>query len=203
MEIPEIHHKRQDEKTLDNQLMEAIRDYGDIDAFRNLYERYSPAVFGVSYKIVRNRTLSEDIVQETFWRIWHNSAKYDFSKGKFTSWMFRIARNLSIDVIRRNNRLSLQPVFEEQTQDNSDLTGQTDVDLADLAWAEIRHREIRSMIKRLPPKQVDIITWIYFQGKTRREIAKEQDIPFGTVNTRAKLALRKLGKMLSEKGMEA
>ena len=183
--------------------MEAIRDYGDIVAFRDLYDKYSSAVLGLSYKIVRNRALAEDIVQETFWRIWHNSAQYDFSKGRFTSWMFGIAKNLSIDALRRNKRVSLQPVFEEQTQDKGEQTDQTDdADIADLAWAEVRHREIRSMIKLLPPEQLDVIIWIYFQGKTRREIAREQDIPFGTVNTRAKLALKKLQMMLSEKGME-
>lgn len=183
--------------------MEAIRDYGDIVAFRDLYDKYSPAVLGLSYRIVRNRALAEDIVQETFWRIWHNSAQYDLAKGRFTSWMFGIARNLSIDALRRNKRVSLQPVFEEQTQDKNQETEKSDdEDIADLAWAEVRHREIRSLIQLLPREQLDVIIWIYFQGKTRREISKEQSIPFGTVNTRARLALKKLQTMLADKGMD-
>ncbi len=203
MEIVDKKQAARDESVANNELMEAIRDYGDIVAFRDLYDKYSSAVLGLSFRIVRNRTLAEDIVQETFWRIWHNSAQFDGSKGRFTSWMFGIARNLSIDAIRRNKRVTLQPVFEEQTSDGDDNSVLTeDEDVADMAWAEVRHKEIRSMIKLLPPEQFDVIVWIYFQGKTRREIAKEQDIPFGTVNTRARLALKKLQAMLSDRGMD-
>lgn len=203
MEIVEKKQAIKDEAAANIELMEAIRDYGDIVAFRDLYDKYSSAALGLSYKIVRNRKLAEDIVQETFWRIWHNSAQFDGSKGRFTSWMFGIARNLSIDAIRRNKRVTLQPVFDEQTQDegvNSVLT--EDEDMADLAWAEVRHKEVRSVIKMLPPEQLDVIIWIYFQGKTRRQIAQEQNIPFGTINTRARLALKKLQAMLAEKGMD-
>ncbi|MFK7800905.1 MAG: RNA polymerase sigma factor [Anaerolineae bacterium] len=182
--------------------MIAIRDYGDVVAFRTLYDKYASAVLGLSYKIVGNRALAEDIAQETFWRIWQNAAQFDSSKGRFTSWMFGIGRNLSIDALRKNKRVTLQPIFDEQTQSEAgEETHALDDDVADLAWAEVRHREIRSVINELPPDQMNVIIWIYFQGKTRREIAAEQNIPFGTINTRARLALKKLHALLEERGM--
>lgn len=203
MEIVEAQQKAKDISAEDNKMMVAIRDSGDVVAFRSLFDKYSSAVLGLSYKIVGNRTLAEDIVQETFWRIWHNSAQFDGSKGKFTSWMFGIARNLSIDAIRRNKRVSLQPVFDEQTQagETDKMQASETEDVADLAWAEVRHREIRKVIKELPPEQLNVIIWIYFQGKTRRQIAEEQNIPFGTINTRARLAIKKLQVLLADRGM--
>lgn len=202
MEIVETKKKSNDESVENSDLMIAIRDYGDVVAFRALYDRYASAVLGLSYRIVGNRALAEDIAQETFWRIWQNAAQFDASKGRFTSWMFGIGRNLSIDALRKNKRVTLQPVFDEQTQSDSVDTSLTvDDDVADLAWAEVRHREIRSVINELPPDQMNVIIWIYFQGKTRREIAAEQNIPFGTINTRARLALKKLHALLEERGM--
>ena len=203
MEVAKKKTTTNEESAENSDLMIAIRDYGDVVAFRTLYDKYSSAVLGLSYKIVGNRTLAEDIVQETFWRIWQNSAQFDPSKGRFTSWMFGIGRNLSIDALRKNKRVTLQPVFDEQTQDESAESGPVaQDDVADLAWAQVRHREIKAVIEHLPKDQVDVIHWIYFQGKTRREIAAEQNIPFGTVNTRARLALKKLHALLTERGMD-
>ncbi|MEM9776340.1 MAG: sigma-70 family RNA polymerase sigma factor, partial [Chloroflexota bacterium] len=103
----------------------------------------------------------------------------------------------------RNKRVTLQPVFDEQTQaGEADKMQASEVeDVADLAWAEVQHREIREVIKELPPEQLNVIIWIYFQGKTRRQIAEEQSIPFGTINTRARLAIKKLQVLLADRGM--
>ena len=203
MELAKRKTTTNDESAENSDLMVAIRDYGDVVAFRTLYDKYSSAMLGLSYKIVGNRALAEDIVQETFWRIWQNAHQFDPSKGRFTSWMFGIGRNLSIDALRKNKRVTLQPVFDEQTQDEAmDSQTSENEDVADLAWAKVRHREIRSVMQHLPSEQMDVLIWIYFHGKTRREIAAEQNIPFGTINTRARLALKKLHALLEERGMD-
>ena len=158
-------------------------------------------VLGLSYKIVGNRALAEDITQETFWRVWHNASQFNAKRGNFTSWMFGIARNLSIDALRKYKRVTHQPLFEEQTKDDDGptewLTG-SDQDIADLAWASIEKVQIVEAIKELPEEQRQVVIWTFFQGKTRRQIAEEFEIPLGTVNTRAKLALKKLQTLLAD-----
>ncbi|MEM7798132.1 MAG: sigma-70 family RNA polymerase sigma factor [Chloroflexota bacterium] len=191
------------EKTENDILIQAIQERGDVEAFQKLFDRYSPLVMGLSYKIVGNRTLAEDIAQETFWRIWNNAASFDRTRGNFTSWMFGIARNLSIDTLRRNKRVTIQPIFDEHTQEGEGepLTSTEQDDIADLAWARVKHQQVKEAMKELPDDQHMIVLWIFFQGKTRRQIAEEHDIPLGTVNTRARLALKKLHNLLTKRGM--
>ena len=70
---------------------------GDSAALEALYDRYASRVLGISMKIVGDQALAEDILQETFWRVWQSAATYQSQLGAFTGWLFRIARNLSID----------------------------------------------------------------------------------------------------------
>ena len=78
-----------------------------------------------------------------------------------------------------------------------------DHDVADTALSLLRHKQVHGAITALPSEQRDVVEWIYFQGKTRRQIAQEQNIPFGTINTRARLALDKLKRVLQAQGFEA
>src|SRR5690349_7330487 len=73
------------------------------DALEALYDRYASTVFGVALKVIGDQPLAEDVLQETFWRVWQNAATYQSQRGTFTSWLFRIARNLAIDAYRRRN----------------------------------------------------------------------------------------------------
>ncbi len=74
------------------------------------------------------------------------------------------------------------------------------IDVADIAWVSIQQQQVHQALAELPPEQREVIEWIYFQGMTRREIAQEKNIPFGTINTRAQLALEKLGRALRANG---
>jgi len=74
--------------------------------------------------------------------------------------------------------------------------------VADAALSLMRHEQVHAAMITLPDEQRDVVEWIYFEGKTRRQIAQEQDIPFGTINTRAKLALDKLKRALQAQGFE-
>ena len=189
----------------DNDLYQRVKEHGDMDAFHKLYERYVPAVLGFSYRIIGNRELAEEIAQETFWRLWKNASSFDPVRGTFPNWMFGIARNLSIDSLRRVTRVTIQPLFDESERGDDAVSPPLKVDgelVAEEAWLKVKREQVRLAMAELPPEQRDVIIWIYFEGKTRREIAAEQNIPFGTVNTRARLALQKLQASLIIQGIE-
>ena len=72
----------------------------DQSAFSYLYDNYSGALFGVIYKMVENRELAEDVLQEAFVKIWNNFSNYDNLKGRLFTWMLNLTRNLTIDTLR-------------------------------------------------------------------------------------------------------
>lgn len=186
----------------DEQLMQHV-SRKDVPAFRQLYERYGGRVLGLSIKIVGDRALAEEITQETFWRIWHHAEAFHTTRGTFQNWLFGIARNLAIDTLRRHRQLHLEPFVEVHANGEGRTRPlQDEQDVVESALLSVQQGHVQEALACLPEEQRQVIDWIYFQGKTRREIALEMGIPFGTINTRARLALQKLRHALVERGYE-
>jgi len=190
------------EQLSDEQLMAHVQNQ-DRGAYRILYDRYKRAVLGLSYRIVGDSAVAEEIMQETFWRIWKNSDGFNHRRGTFPNWMFGIARNLSIDTVRRKKKFEMHPLPDDQFE--SESPGRplpADHDVQEIAWTSLQHQKIKLAMADLPDDQRDVVNWIYFKGMTRREIAHVHNIPFGTINTRARLALDKLKRSLLAMGVE-
>lgn len=185
----------------DEQLMAYIVS-GNDEALSVLYDRYAPAVMGFALRIVRDTTAAEDIVQETFWRIWNNSAAFQARKGKFASWMFGIVRNLAIDNWRRQ-QVRPQAAQSEAVVEQIAVRPDPAADVVETVWTAARHSLVRDALAVLPPEQFEVIELAYFYDRTRKEIAEETANPLGTVHTRARLALQKLRQALEERGIEA
>lgn len=202
--------KVDESRLTDEQLLQAVKDMGDIKAFQQLFERYSSTVMGLAYKLVGDHALAEEITQETFWRVWRNATSYNSERALFATWMFGIARNLCIDNLRKHGRVYLQSLSEDDDHNDAHTVSINQVkalqdaadSTAELTNTLIKHEHVHLALAELPSDQRDVIEWVYFQGKTRREIAQEQEIPFGTINTRARLALQKLKVALQDRGFE-
>jgi len=167
---------------------------GDSAALEALYDRYASRVLGLSIKIVSDQALAEDILQETFWRVWQSAGTYQPQLGAFTGWLFRIARNLSIDAYRRRN-VRPQAVMSSREQGDDPILEQTpdpDMDVAEQAQSILRNRQVRRALASLPSVQRQVIEMAYFNGMMRQEIAEATGEALGTIHTRARLALQKL-----------
>jgi len=165
---------------------------GDSAALEALYDRYASRVLGMALKVIGDQALAEDILQETFWRVWQNAAAYQSHLGPFTGWLFRIARNLSIDAYRRRN-VRPQAILSANGSDPIlDETPDPDMDVAEQAQAILTNRQIRNALASLPDVQRQVIELAYFYGMTRQEIAEATGEALGTIHTRARLALQKL-----------
>lgn len=178
----------------DEQLMSHIAE-GQETALAVLYDRYAAAVMGLAFKMIRDRTIAEEIVQETFYRVWDKSHAYHEYKGSFTSWLFRIARNLAIDGLRRQ-KVRPQAVESEQEQEHIERTGKANVNVAEAAWIAIKQEQVQTAVTQLPEEQRQVIELAFFGGMTRREIAAETGVALGTIHSRARLALQKLQEAL-------
>ncbi len=170
---------------------------GDIQAFEVLYDRYARPVFSLAYRMLGDGAEAEELLQETFVRVWQQAARYDARRGSFGSWVMSIAHNLAVDALRQRQRRPQRADF---------------VDLVDLPVAAIDERataleaaevsEIRDRVRRamaqLPEPQRQAIELAYFAGLTHSEIAAVLGEPLGTIKTRLRLAMQKLQHLLQD-----
>ena len=157
---------------------------------------------GISIKIIGDQAQAEDILQETFWRVWQSAATFQSQLGPFTGWLFRIARNLAIDAYRRRN---VRPQAFEGVNGSEtilDATPDPDMDVAEQAQLILQNQQVRKALESLPDVQRQVIEMAYFYGMTRQEIAEATGEALGTIHTRARLALQKLRGELEREEFE-
>ena len=173
----------------------------DAQALEMLYDRYAPTIMGLVVRWTGDRAAAEEIVQETFWRVWRHAASFRDRRGAFSSWLFGIARNLTIDLFRRQS-VRPQAARDEGEEQRIDRAPDPASDVPEAVWLAIRRRQVRAALNDLPAAQRAVIEMAYFRGMTRQEIAEAIGEPLGTVHTRARLALQKLREALKAQGFE-
>jgi RNA polymerase sigma-70 factor (ECF subfamily) len=161
---------------------------GDAEALRDLYERYGRIVYGLSYRLTRDTQLAEEATQDTFVTLWKRAGAYDPRRAKVTTWLFVIARNRAIELVRARMRVP-EPHDEVEP-------GGEDADPADLAQVADEAERIASAIAELPESQLEVIRLAYFDGLSHSEIAERLDQPLGTVKSRIRLGLDRLRALL-------
>ncbi|SRR5258706_5306710 len=189
-----------DDRT-DNELMTMI-SAGESEAFEMLYSRYAANIYQTVLRVVEDRALAEDLVQEVFWRVWRRSSRFAAERGQVASWLRAIARNVGVDELRR---LRAGPVLIRAEVEQSRMRELAD-DQADVVASAIKQEQrhlIVSALQQLPIEQRQVIELSYFGGRTYKEIAAALNHPLGTVKTRARLGLRKLKQALGMNGPRA
>jgi len=161
---------------------------GDENAFSEMYDRYCAALNGVIVRIVRDEEASQDVLQDSFIKVWKNIQSYDSSKGSFFTWMLNIARNTSIDALRKLKR---EGKSENQNWENS-------VDVIGTVQQNVNTIGLSKLVEQLPVEQRTMIEYQYFNGYTQQEVADELGMPLGTVKTRTRLAMRELRKWFTQ-----
>lgn len=162
----------------------------DEAAFSYLYDNYAAALNGVIYAMVNDFTISEDILQEAFLKIWNNIDAYDETKGKLYTWMRRITHNLTLDTLKSNQH-------KYQTKVVSDERVITNVSVNNNVFTKLDSQDFRRKLETLDKKQRLIIDMSYFQGYTQEEIARELEMPVGTVKTKIRSAIIELRKIFN------
>lgn len=157
----------------------------DDKAISLLYEHYGDTLYGVAYKVVKDDDLAQDILQESFIKIWKKADTYDPSKAKLFTWLFRITRNTSIDKLRSiNNKMDKEVQIDVSDVYNVGVEG-IRPDLLDM----------QDNLEKIELKYQIVLEALFFQGMTQQEASEELDIPLGTIKSRLKIGLRELGKI--------
>ena len=152
---------------------------GDKNALYSLYDKYSGALFGVVLRMCRDRELAEDLLQEIFLTIWEKIGQYDPAKGKFYTWAYRIARNKTLNALRKSDPLIQKEDLgvykdKEENKEAQDFDG------------------LYMEIDKLEEHHKKVIELVYFKGLTHREAHKEMDVPMGTFKSYVRQALNRL-----------
>jgi RNA polymerase sigma-70 factor (ECF subfamily) len=164
-------------------------------ALSELYDRYSRLVFSIALSALGDPADAEEVVQDVFLRVWERAETYHAEQGKMVAWLARIARNRSIDQLRRRN---VRP--EASSVAWEDLTIEP-ADGQDTEWmVELNQQgqRMRKALAELPVEQKEALALAYFQGLSHQEIADRLSQPLGTVKTRIRLGMQKLKILLTE-----
>ncbi len=189
-----VDRQREEARAEDERLIARVVE-GDRSAFEMLYDRYTSTVFGLALKMLGDREVAEDAVQEIFWRVWRRLGSFDRSRA-FAPWLFGIAHNYCIDELRRR-KVRPQSVYEDD--ENPILSEIADeADVGESALLAEQGRLVRSALEQLPEEQRQTLLLAYFGGLTQQEIAAKLGNPLGTVKTRMRLGLQKLRAVLQE-----
>jgi RNA polymerase sigma-70 factor (ECF subfamily) len=164
------------------------------DALGALYDRYHRLVFSLAIGIVEDQASAEEITLDVFTRILEKADTYQPQQAKVRTWLTSIARNQSIDILRRRG---VRP--EQNSLSWAELPAQAVpyVDnLEDLVDLSLRQERVRAALSHLSPEQKAALALVYFRGLTHRQVAETLDQPLGTIKTRLRLAIKKLREVL-------
>ncbi|MEG3619634.1 sigma-70 family RNA polymerase sigma factor [Magnetovibrio sp. PR-2] len=166
-------------------LLVRVADHQDKAAFGDLFTHFAPRVKSYVLKLGCSDTMAEDLAQQTLIQVWRKAKLFDASKAAASTWIFRIARNLRIDVLRKDTHYHY---------DDYDFS--TMADDSDSAEEHVSRDQtgdmMRKALSRLPQDQSEVIHLSFYDGLSHGEIATKLDLPLGTVKSRMRLAFTKL-----------
>lgn len=160
----------------------------DEKAFQRIYELYSPSLLGIIYSITRDKSVSQELLQDVFLKVWEKSDSFNPQKGRFFTWLLNIARNTAIDQLRsrdvKNNDKTvslsqLHHIFEAETQADADHIG------------------LQKYIDVLEPLCRKIIELLFFRGFTQKESAATLEMPLGTLKTKNRNCINQIRSQIN------
>ncbi|MES2826989.1 MAG: RNA polymerase sigma factor [Bacteroidota bacterium] len=178
--------KGYDDSNMERALIEGLRKK-DQKVLSCLYEMYAPALKGVISRIILHEEVTEDLLQETFVKIWNSFHQYQDNKGRLFTWMSTLARNVALDQLRRKSHIN--------SNKHVDL-GETvaEVDVLKTSIYNIDTIGLKALLRLLNPMQRKVLDMVYFEGYTHIEVAEALNLPLGTVKSRIRFALLELRK---------
>ena len=173
------------------ELLVAVAQRKDKKAFSDLFAHYAPRIKSYLMRQGASEASAEEMSQEAMLSVWRKADRYDPSKAAAGTWIFTVARNLRIDVLRKENRPSFDPEDPAFVPD-PEIAPDTAV-----AIGETQDR-VKAALAELPKEQAEVVRLSFYEDKPHGEIAKELELPLGTVKSRLRLAMRRVRSALGE-----
>ena len=168
---------------------------GDREAFARLYDLYAAPAYSLALRIVRDRDLSADVVQDAFMAVWRQASSFDSRRGQPSTWILTLPHHKAVATVRREQRRRADSL--EDAQDMGDSGAPVD----EQAWQGVAREQVRRAMARLPDPQREVLELAYFAGYTQSELAERLALPIGTVKSRTFAAMSSLRELLAAAGM--
>ena len=180
----------------DEQLLQFIRNK-DLSAYETFYTRHAQTVYNLLMRIIRDPTIAEELLQETFWQVWQKAEQYG-EKGAVAAWLNRIARNKALDQLRYDKARPRASTGDFGTLEQSTTYAYTSAER--VAEQNLQQQEISVALGNIPGEQRQCLELAYFEGLSQREIAEYTKTPLGTIKTRMRIGMEKLERLLRASG---
>jgi RNA polymerase sigma factor (sigma-70 family) len=179
---------------LSDEALVALVARADESALADLYDRFGSVAYGLALKIVRDRALAEDAVQEAFLAVWRSAERFVPERAKASTWILTLVHRRAVDIVRREQPRRAEPleVAPPETVDTTE----------DEAWLRLQRARVREALRRLPDQQREALELAYYGGFTQSELADRLGEPLGTIKSRMFTGLARLRELLAEPGHE-
>jgi RNA polymerase sigma factor (sigma-70 family) len=172
------------------ELMHKVAEHSDRAAYTLLFEHFAPRIKAFAQSKYASEAEADELVQEVMLKVWNKAAGYKSGKAAVSTWIYTIARNSRIDMLRRQQKQMNDVCADDVWLEDENADPFAEVQL------KRSQRSIHETLDSLPPDQKLIIQKTYMEGKSHTEVAKELDLPLGTVKGRVRLALKKMQILL-------
>ncbi|MEL0020626.1 MAG: sigma-70 family RNA polymerase sigma factor [Rickettsiales bacterium] len=174
-----------------NALIASVAQFKDKAAFKTLFEYFAPRVKAYLQGQGTAPDMAEEVVQETMVNIWRKASQFDATKASASTWIFTIARNLRIDLIRRASRPA--PDMNDPA-----MVPEPEPTAPELISREQEANRLKRAVAKLPAEQQEVLRLAFFEDKAHAEVATELGLPLGTVKSRIRLAFGRIRTELGE-----
>ncbi len=167
---------------------------GDHDALGELYDRYGRVAYSLALRIVRDRNLAEDVVQEGFLTAWRTASGFRPERAKTSTWLLTLVHRRAVDLVRREERRRADPL-DAVAPPTGEATDEE-------AWLRAQRQVVQEALRKLPPAEREAIELAYYGGFTQSELAERLGQPLGTIKSRMFAGMRRLRDLLAESGID-
>lgn len=182
-------HTARDLAHLSDEALVALVARSEDAALGELFDRYGDAAYGLAIRVVRDRALAEDVVQEAFLAIWRGAARFVPERSRAAAWIMMLVHRRAVDVVRREELRRAAPL--------EDYVDPRRVDSAENAvWLSFERERVQNALAQLPDQQRETLELAYYGGFTQSELAERLGRPIGTIKSQMFVGLRNLGELL-------
>jgi RNA polymerase sigma factor (sigma-70 family) len=175
---------------LSDEALVALVARGDEPALAELYDRFGRVAYGLAFKVLRDRALAEDAVQEAFLAVWRSAGRFIAERAKASTWILTLVHRRAVDLVRRQQQRRAEPL-ETVAQASGETTEEQ-------AWLRLRQARVREALCKLPDQQREALELAYFGGFTQSELADRLGEPLGTIKSRMFAGLARLRELLGD-----
>ena len=179
---------------LSDEALLALASRSDEAALGELYDRYGRVAYGLALRILRDRALAEDAVQEAFLAVWRSAGSFLAEQGKPSTWILTLVHRRAVDLVRREERRRAEPL-DELAQPTGEATDEE-------AWLRAQRQVVQEALRKLPAEQREALELAYYGGFTQSELAERLGQPLGTIKSRMFTGLKRLRELLAEVGLD-